>query len=200
MRRERCWDIAAVILAAGEGKRFGENKALANHEGQSFLGLIGDNLRRAGCGPIIAVLGSQAAAVAREADRIGIAYAINSAWKDGQFSSLKTGLAAFTREVCGAVIALVDHPFVRFETYVKLKEAFAKNPRRIIIPLHDRKRGHPVVIPYKIMREVMESPDETNLKVIIGKHERMVNLVRSDDPGVVTDIDTREDLDRISGR
>ncbi len=200
MRRSRCRDIAAVILAAGEGKRFGGNKALAKFKGVSFLEMIAGDIQRSGYDPIIAVLGSQADSVMAEADRIGIQYVVNRNWCDSQFSSLKTGLAAVTREVCGALIALVDHPFVRLETYTELKEAFSENPKRILIPVFDHKRGHPVVIPYKIMREVMESPEETNLKVIIGKHEKMMKLYRTNDPGVIQDIDTMEDLKRISSR
>jgi CTP:molybdopterin cytidylyltransferase MocA len=196
MRQTPCKEVAGVILAAGEGKRFGQPKATAQIDGVTFLEKIAKILKDVGCRPIIAVGGSDTGMIIQEATRLEIGYIINKDWEKGQFSSLKTGLASLKQEVCGALITLVDHPFVVPETYKLLKDAFTKSPKRIIIPVYDHRRGHPIVLPRDIMREIAESPDTGNLKDIINNHERMVVQHRCEDPAVLQDIDTRDDLER----
>ncbi len=196
MKSSPCARIAGVILAAGEGRRFGECKALATVDGVTFLEMIAKALKQIGCEPVIVVGGREVDRIIAEAKRLGIDHIINADWKKGQFSSLKTGFSAIRVDTCGAFITLVDHPFVKPQTYRLMKDAFAKYPKRMVIPVYDHKRGHPILVPGEIIRQIMESPDETTLREIIKNHESIVIQFRCDDPGVLRDIDTREDLER----
>jgi molybdenum cofactor cytidylyltransferase len=196
MRATPCERIAAVILAAGEGRRFGECKAMARLDGETFLEVIAGRLKAIDCDPVIVVGGRDADAIIGEATRLQINYAINTDWKKGQFSSLKAGLSNVKSDICGTFITLVDHPFVASETYRLMKEAFAKFPKRIVIPVYDYKRGHPILIPAEIIRQIIESSEETTLRDIIKNHESMVIQFRCEDPGVLKDIDTKDDLER----
>lgn len=196
MHKKSCEQVAAVILAAGAGRRFGGCKATAQIDGISFLERIAVNIKATACDPIIAVGGSDIAAITSESERLKISYVNNPGWEKGQFSSLQQGLAAIDDDICGAMITLVDHPLVALETYQLLMEAFTKHPGMIMIPSYSHRRGHPIVIPREIMRLVVESPADTTLREIIARHEPIVMLCRTDDPGILRDIDTREDLKR----
>jgi nicotine blue oxidoreductase len=196
MRRVTCNEIAGVILAAGEGKRIGQTKALIKAEGASFLERIAGCLKAIGCKPILVVGGADYQMVKTEATRLEIGFVHNSKWENGQFSSLKTGLANLKMDVCGAVIALVDHPFVAEKSYEDLIGAFRQFSQRIVMPVHDHHRGHPIIIPRAVIREVIEAADNLTLKDIIGNHENMMIMHRCDDPGVLQDIDTMDDLIR----
>jgi molybdenum cofactor cytidylyltransferase len=196
MKPAPCERIAGVILAAGEGRRFGQCKATALLDGKNFLEVIAGNLKGIECEPIIVVGGRDAETIAGEAKRLAIGYVINSDWEKGQFSSLKTGLSKINEDVCGALVTLVDHPFVASETYKQMKEAFAKFPKRILIPVYENRRGHPIIIPGEIINQIIQSPDDVNLRDIIKNHESMVVRFRCDDSGVIKDIDTMDDLER----
>jgi CTP:molybdopterin cytidylyltransferase MocA len=196
MKKAPCNEIAGVILAAGEGKRIGQTKALIKTDGITFLERITGCLKAVGCKPILAVGGADYQAVKNETTRLGIGFAHNPNWESGQFSSLKTGLGHLEMDVCGAVIALVDHPFVEEQSYRDLMGAFQQFTQRIVMPVHEHHRGHPIIIPRAVIREVIEAADNLTLKDIIGNHENMTIMHRCDDPGVLQDIDTMDDLIR----
>jgi CTP:molybdopterin cytidylyltransferase MocA len=194
MKKIPCDQIAGVILAAGEGKRIGQTKALIETDGKTFLETIVEKLKTAGCKPILVVGGADYKEVKKEAERLKIAFVHNLNWESGQFSSLKAGFSNLEMDFCGAVIALVDHPFVAQQTYNDLIGAFNQFNQRIVMPIHNHHRGHPIVVPRAIIREVIEAADDLTLKDIIGNHENMTVMHRCEDPGVLQDIDTIDDL------
>jgi CTP:molybdopterin cytidylyltransferase MocA len=83
--------VAAVVLAAGGGRRYGMPKALVEHEG-SLLVERAVRTARAVCDPVLVVLGAQAVDVWRQADLDGATVLANKDWESGMASSLRTGL------------------------------------------------------------------------------------------------------------
>jgi molybdenum cofactor cytidylyltransferase len=189
-------EIAAIILAAGEGQRIGQNKALLKLRGASFLEVIAENLKKLDFDKIYVVGGSQWSEVRLEAIRLGINFVLNKNWEQGQFSSLKSALSVLNSEIGGALVTLVDHPFVAPGTYKHLLETWQKFTNRIVIPVYDNRRGHPIIITQHIIRESLESSEENNLKELIKNHERMVIRLKVNDPGILQDIDTQDDFDK----
>lgn len=196
-RREK---VAGVILAAGEGRRVGKNKALLEIEGMKFIEKIARSLRKAECQPILVVGGAEAEAVREEAEKLGIRFVMNDDWKLGQFSSLKAGMSHVGLEVTGVLVTLVDHPLVADETYRLLLEAFRSSPGKIIIPSHEGRRGHPVIIPPQIMEEIVGSSGDVTLRDIMRKHANLIVEQQVGDTGVLADIDTTADLSRARYR
>jgi len=187
--------LAGVILAAGEGRRFGGAKALARINGVSFLELVAERLKRIGCSPIIAVAGSEAGAVEYECRLLEIGCVNNQNWRSGQFSSLQTGLKQIG-DADGVLIALVDHPAVKLETYQGLSRAFVNNPNKILIPIYKDRKGHPIIIPGRLISDIIGASDNTTLKDILVIHEEIIFLFNCDDPGILFDIDRREDIEK----
>src|SRR5215212_7185692 len=103
---------AAVVLAAGGGRRYGMPKALVEYEG-SLLVERAVRTARAVCDPVLVVLGAQAVDVWRQADLGGAAVLANKDWETGMASSLRTGLdglRGWPDQVDAALITLVDMP------------------------------------------------------------------------------------------
>jgi CTP:molybdopterin cytidylyltransferase MocA len=192
--------VAGVILAAGEGSRVGKNKALLEIEGTKFIERITRSLHSAQCQPILVVGGADEEAVRKEAGRLAVRFVMNDDWRLGQFSSLRAGISHVDPEAIGALVTLVDHPLVAEETYVLLLEVFRSSPGKIIIPSHEGRRGHPVVIPARIMEEIVTSPDNWTLRNIMKKHANLIVIKEVADTHILTDIDTEEELKRIDGR
>ena len=189
--------IAGIILAAGEGKRIGGNKALIEIDGTSFLEHVAGRMRQAACDPLIAVGGSNSAEVKELARRLEISFMDNENWQTGQFSSLKAGLSSLEKKAAGAMIALVDHPLVALDTYRLLNKTFQDNPGTILIPSYNGRRGHPIIIPDIIINEVLSASPESNLREIIHSHPDLIHEIPVEDPGILRDIDSKADIEGV---
>lgn len=189
-------NIAGLILAAGEGRRIGKTKSLLEINGVSFLQMVADNLKRSGCVTITVVCGSDADEVRKEARQIPIDCIFNKNWQLGQYSSLRAGLKSLSQDISGVLVTLVDHPFVLPETYKKLMDAFVKSPHSIVKPVYDSRSGHPIVIPQDIIDEIKQSSDKLTLRDVLSKYEDRIMRITVDDPGILKDIDTLQDLEK----
>ena len=97
---------AGLVLAAGEGRRFGGPKAVAEIDGERLVDRSVRILTEAGCDPIVVVLGAWVGEVP------GASIVVNPNWPDGMGSSLRAGLAALESyaDVTRALVTLVDLP------------------------------------------------------------------------------------------
>lgn len=194
--------IAAILLAAGESRRMGSPKALLTVENTTFLGRILETLATAPTpeiGTIRVVLGSRAndireasaSVFSRFASRVEVLE--NPMWRKGQVSSLRAGLEGLESTGAeGALVALVDHPFVTTATVAAIAAAWRAEPRRIVIPTFRGRRGHPVVFPRALWPELRTSPDQVGARAVVLAHHREILELPVEDEGIVKDIDTRE--------
>ncbi len=187
-------NIAALVLAAGEGKRFGRTKALIEIDGVNFLHRVVDSLRTGGLESITVVGGADADEVKNAAKILRVHFVLNRDWQTGQFSSLKAGVMSLANQPDGLMIALVDHPFIKPKTCSLLIEKFSENRGKVVLPVHDNRRGHPIIIPGEVIEEVKKSSPDANLRQIIGKHHELVVELPVNDAGILKDIDTSSDL------
>ncbi len=99
--------IAAVVLAAGESRRFGGPKQLARYHGQSLLRRSVDAALGAGCDPVVVVLGAEAQRVRGELDDVAVQPVVNDDWASGMASSIRTGVEAVRRAAPDASAVLL---------------------------------------------------------------------------------------------
>lgn len=111
----------------------------------------------------------------------------------GMFSSLQAGLATATGDPL--VVLPGDMPFVRGETVAALLDVYARE-RAIVSPRRAGKRGHPVILPPDLAAEILSAEATSNLHVVLRRHPDRRSDVDVDDPGVLRDVDTVEDLRR----
>src|SRR3954447_11309351 len=132
MRGEARWEsgvvnVAAVVLAAGGGRRYGMPKALVEYEG-SLLVERAVRTAREVCDPVLVVLGAQAVDVWRQARLDGAAVLANKDWETGMASSLRTGLdglRGWPGRVDAALITLVDMPGMTTDALQRMAERAA---------------------------------------------------------------------------
>jgi CTP:molybdopterin cytidylyltransferase MocA len=145
---------AAVVLAAGGGRRYGMPKALVEYEG-SLLVERAVRTARAVCDPVLVVLGAQAVDVWRRADLDGATVLANKDWETGMASSLRTGLEGLrgwpgsaggwgTGQLDAALITLVDMPGMTPEALQRLADRAA--PDALAVATYNGVRAHPVLI------------------------------------------------------
>lgn len=189
---------AGLLLAAGEGRRFGGPKALVSWHGELLVERGARVLREAGCAPVVVVLGASAAEVEREASLGAATVVVNDRWTEGIGSSLRAGLAALAAtDAAAAVVALADQPSVTTQVVVRLVERWRAGAAAAVAS-YDGKPRNPVVLDASLWPEVSAAAhDDVGARDWLRAHPDRVVAVRCDDIGSDADIDTREDLDRL---
>lgn len=141
---------AGIVLAAGEGKRFGGPKAPVEIEGERLVDRAVRNLRQAGCDPVFVVLGAWQGQVD---DALVI---VNHGWEEGMGSSLRIGLkwarATSERDDDDAIITLVDLPGL---THVAVERLMASDAD-IAVATYQGERGHPVKVARKHWQQLID--------------------------------------------
>ena len=185
--------ISAVVLAAGKSERMGTPKPLLAIRGSTFLETIVENLKRAGLGEIIIVLGYNAEEI-RSHLPAGVRSVVNQHYKRGQLSSLKAGLKLLPPDVGAFLMVLVDHPLVSVATYKAIINLLTKGAP-IVLPKYRGKRGHPVGFSSKYIKELLDAPEDMGARFVIKKNQKSVVELPVEDEYVICNINTREDYE-----
>src|SRR5436190_118795 len=187
--------IAALLLAAGQSRRMGSNKLLAEVEGRPMVARVAQRLLSSHARPVVAVLGNEADRVDAVLGKLPVERVRNPVFAEGLSSSLKTGLAALPPDIDGVLVCLGDMPLVAGRDLDRLIAAF--NPlegRAIIVPTRRGKRGNPVLWAKRFIPEMAELAGDVGAKHLIGEHAELVAEVEMDSDSVLVDIDTPDAL------
>ncbi len=189
--------IAAVVLAAGQSRRMGpQNKLLADVDGVPMLVRVVRTLQAASIDRIVVVTGHQPSDVqAALSSFVELEFVHNPDYSAGLSTSLRAGIKALDTDVDGALVTLGDMPWVRADHITRLIEAF--EPRGICVPVHDRKRGHPVLWGARFFPEFEKLEGDVGARHLLERHADDVKLVPVDDRGIHVDVDTPEALDQL---
>jgi nicotine blue oxidoreductase len=137
--------VAGLLLAAGEGRRYGMPKALVALDGRLLVERGLATLRDAGCDPVVVVLGAAAAEVRAAADLSGASVVENLDWHTGMGSSLRAGLSTLDGvPVEAALVLLVDTPGVTGAAVRRLRDQAA--PAALAVATYNGEPGHPVLL------------------------------------------------------
>jgi molybdenum cofactor cytidylyltransferase len=125
-----------------------------------------------------------------------IAVVENPDYLRGQLSSIKAALPQISREAGAAMIHLTDHPMVRPETFRAVVDQFRRCGKPIVIARHGGRRGHPVIFAREMFAELAAMPEDQGARAVVARDPARVAYVDVDDAGILTDLDTPEDLAR----
>jgi molybdenum cofactor cytidylyltransferase len=186
--------ISAIILAAGSSRRMGEPKTLLTINGKTFLQHIVDILHSARILDVVIVVGYDAEKIKSTFTWFSGTVVTNELWQDGQLSSLIKGIDALKhQDVLGAMVCPVDHPFLSQKLIVDLLQAYWKTKKKIIIPVYHGQRGHPVIFSKALFDEIRNAPHDVGARSVVQNHPDEICEVKTEEQGVVLNIDTPED-------
>jgi CTP:molybdopterin cytidylyltransferase MocA len=190
--------VAAVILAAGRGSRFGGDrpKPLARLGPRSLLAHAVGAAAAGGLRPVVVVVGYRAEDVAAAAGPM-VRLVENPDWEDGMSASLRAGLAALAGDegVVAAAVALADQPRIGPDAYRRVTAA-QQEGAGLVVATYQGVRGHPVVIGREHWSEAMSLSGDEGARSLLEKYD--VVEVPCDDTGSAADVDTPEDLEALS--
>jgi molybdenum cofactor cytidylyltransferase len=191
-------DFTGILLAAGAGSRFGGGKLLHSLADGTPIGVAAlRNLAqvlpriiavvRPGDDELAARLGQEGAQV------IECVHAV-----DGMGHSLAAAVEA-DPQARGWVVALGDMPQVDLHSIEAVAAALAAGAR-IAVPVYRGKRGHPVGFAASCRRELEALRGDAGARSVLRRYAAEVVSVEVEDPGILQDVDTVEDLANLGTR
>jgi CTP:molybdopterin cytidylyltransferase MocA len=191
-----------VVLAAGSGLRLGRGpKAHVAISGKTFLEWIVSSSREAGLLDIVVVSSRGDAAMPRACEALGVRMVVNDEPTRGMSSSVRIGLTAgiALAEMTGALIWPVDVPRVRSATIRLIADKLDQGADVSAHPVYRAASGHPIALGSDVIGELALRLEGPLRHALAQMHVKRID-VPCDDAGVVTDINTPDDLQAAEQR
>jgi molybdenum cofactor cytidylyltransferase len=192
-------DIAAIVLAAGRGTRFGpEPKLLAEFEGKPLVRHAVEAALASSAGAVIVVVGDHEAEVRAALEGLPVVFMPNPGYAAGLSTSLKAGLAEAPEASEAVVVLLGDMPLVSSGLIDGLIAAWREAGKPdAVVPVREGRRGNPVLLATRLAPEIAELEGDTGAAPLLRGRANVLEW-NTDDPTVAADVDTPEALAEIA--
>jgi molybdenum cofactor cytidylyltransferase len=189
-------DIIGILLAAGESRRMGYPKPLLQVGDETFVAHLAAAMLKV-VPRLIVVVGAHADRVRPAIPKDPHIWVVdNPDWVRGQLASIKAGIRALPPDASGALVHLTDHPTVKAQTFAAVVETYRQSQKSIVIARHHGHRGHPVLFDRAVFAELLDAPDDQGARVVVNADASRVVYSNVEDPGILLDLDTPEELAR----
>ena len=191
--------IAAIILAAGRGTRFGRQpKMLAEFEGKPLVVRVAEAALETQAAPVIVVVGHEAEAVSAALAGLDVTIVENADYREGLSSSLRCGFAALPEDAEAAAILLGDMPQIGTALLDWIIRAWwSSNCPAALVPTFAGKRGNPAVLSKDLAPAIARLAGDTGAGRLLRSLQDVVE-VETGDPAVTRDADTPQELAEIA--
>lgn len=189
--------IGAIVLAAGFSSRFGSVKLCARlRSGQTVLQQTLTNLRST-IPEVLVVTRPELLSLIPIDDA---PVAVFPAAEQGMGATLAYGIqtACQTFQWDGCLVCLGDMPFIRPDTYLAL--AAALSPDRIVLPHYGGRPGNPAGFGSQFFEALTALRGDRGGRDLVRNNPEAVMKLAVDDPAVLEDVDTPEELARLESR
>ncbi len=188
--------IGCVVMAAGDARRFGENKLAAVFQGKSLIQRALEAVPAEEFSAVAVV--TQYPEVEALASEFGFIPVHNPHPDWGISHTIRLGLEALGE--CGAALFQVsDQPMLRRETVKAEVEFFRRHPDKLVGLGHDGVRGNPCIFPAAWFPELLALKEDHGGSSVIRRHEE--DLLLFECPAQeLADADTRQALRAMEER
>jgi len=192
--------IAGVVLAAGEGRRFGGGKQLALLDGRPLLEhALAEAAATDGLERRFVVLGANAERILATVEMHGHEVVLCSDWAEGMAASLRAGVGAARSAGAGAIlITLGDQPRIGAEAIARVLAARGgpDGDSRAVRASYGSVPGHPALLEGVLFDALLELQGDEGARGVFTSANTY--LVPCDDVAVPTDVDVIGDLAAVS--
>lgn len=185
--------VSAILLAAGFSSRMGELKALLPWKGKTLIEYQIEQLLEVGLAEIIVVLGYRAEELQKRISAYDVITVLNENYPSGKSTSIQKGVSCVADDIDGILVSAVDQP-VSSETLRILIRAFHQTKRKVLIPVYQEKRGHPVLFSVSVKRDLMKVNEESKgLRNVIQKYHDAIEHIPVNEPHVLLNLNNLDD-------
>lgn len=191
--------VPIVLLAAGEGQRFGGIKQLAEIGGEPMVRRAARTALQSGV-PVIVVTGAAAERVEAALDGLAVRIVRNADWKNGMGSSLAASIRYLQAALPGATGALLcpaDLPLLDVSILTRMLRRHAQAPDRILASRHDGIAGPPVLFPRDCFAALTDWSGSRGAHALLERASARLETFTFD---LTADVDTPDDLRRVRER
>jgi len=187
-------DIGAIILAAGNSSRFGdENKLLAKFGEKTVIETTINNIAKLFKKDEITIVLRNKSKLPNFLKFLPYKLTIVLQENFGISESIKQGLNNFITKD-GVIICLGDMPGVSASTYSKIRNSLSEQEDKIIVPLYKGKKGNPIGIPRKFYGKLKKISGDVGFMQLFSQLKKNISFIEIDDRYILKDIDTKKDL------
>lgn len=184
--------VGAIVLAAGESRRFGRPKLLLPYRGVPLIRRAVDAAAEGGCSDVVVVLGAESVVYAAALDGTRAQIAVNPHYKEGMSTSIRVGVEALPAECTAAVILLADQPRIDGRIIDALLETHKASGKRIVAARYGDVRGAPVLFDRALFLELLVLEGEHGARAVMETYPNEVaEVVIPAEAGL--DVDRPED-------
>jgi len=190
--------LGAVLLAAGCSSRFGgDNKLLAEIDGQPMVRVVAGELLGASCiDEVLVVTGHDAPAVEGALDGLNVRFVFNADWRDGMGGSIAVGVSKLATALDGAAIMPGDMPFLTASVIERLGAKFQeRNGESIVFPATPAgEQRNPAIWPRRFSGSLQGLSGPEGGKSLLLELADFCSAVSITDEKVLLDIDAPDDM------
>ena len=185
--------LGCVVMAAGNARRFGENKLAAELDGRSLIRRALEAIPAEAFHAVAVV--TQYPEIANLAQEFHFTVVENCHPDLGISHTIRLGLSRLSG--CDGVLFLVsDQPLLRRESVEELVRFWRQQPEKIAALSHGGVRGNPCLFPARFFPELMELREDRGGNTVIRRHEDCLVLLEVE-ARELTDVDTPEAMERV---
>lgn len=190
--------VAAAVLAAGGGRRFGDSdvpKPLVQLDGRPLVSWALDAAGASGLRPVVLVVGHAGRRVARLAPE-AVIVTRSRRWRRGIAHSLRAALDLLEgwSQVDAVCVGLGDQPRIGAEAYRRLAAAH-ETGAELAVATYGGVRANPVLIARSLWDAARQLGGDEGARALMGAYP--VTEVACDGTGDPVDVDTRQDLEAL---
>ena len=191
--------ISAIVLAAGKSARMGKvNKMLLPYKASIVIGTVVAALVNSLVDEII-IVENQDASIAEHLDNNAkVKFVINKDADQGLTSSIQCGVKTASNNSTGYLICLGDMPLITNIDYnLLINKLLSINHKVILMPIHNKKRGNPVLFSASFKEDILLLQDNSGCKPVVTANNDFVTEVPFPNNNCHVDIDTMADYKRM---
>lgn len=158
-----------------------------------------ETIRHSPVDGVFVVVGDNSEAVRKLCEPYGFEVVENLDWKVGQSTSVAAGLKALGPDFDAAVVMLADQPLVGAEVVERLVRAY-EDGSSIVVASYGGRPRNPVLFSREVWPELMrELRGDEGARSFLRRRSDIVRMAPCDEVGDPSDVDTREDLEKLEG-
>jgi molybdenum cofactor cytidylyltransferase len=194
--------ITALVLAAGTSSRMGTFKPLLPLDGTPMLETVITKVLSFSFIEVMTVVGYKDKEI-KESINIQdqrFKWVSNPNYLEGLSSSIKAAIHQYHYQNLGVMVFLGDQPLIKISTIEKMVQVINEmgnvQSKSIIQPAYNGMPGHPVFISSQMIPYLKTITGDQGAKLIF-KHAEKHILIPTDDKGILFDVDTQQDYQKI---
>ena len=184
--------IGLILLAAGEGRRFGGSKLENKINNKPIIEYILSNIPKECFSEMVIVAANKN--ILETAEKYGISGIINDKPELSISHSIIMGTKC-VKDADAYMYVVSDQPLLSKKTIRKMIETYKKDT--ILALAHNNKRGNPVIFPSYLYEELTNLEHGQSGQKVINAHLDILEHLETDDEAELMDIDTKDNFLQI---